>query len=282
MHDKNNIYLIYKMQRRTRTRHHRKPYSTTRRVHRRRGFSKRYNRAKHTRYKKRRRRKTRRGRQRRGGAGASIKSEDVCQYDAVDNSFSFSQLDAFGEGKKHNCNVFRYKDRDSWYMYRNPNWAENGKLKCSKTSAMTKTPKVCPNQKKAAAEAKAAEEKAAAEAKAAEEKAKAAEEKAKAAEEKAAAEAKAAAAARAQQDEAKEWARRARSKGLSAGDLAKEMRVLKMGGPHVEKQYREGTYLKHLKGLHDDQQVLYEELHSMDVNILAYLNANARKPAFYS
>jgi hypothetical protein len=237
------------MQRRTRTRHQRKPYSTTRRVHRRRGFSKRYNRAKHTRYKKRRRRKTRRGRQRRGGAGVPINSEDVCKYVAVDNSFDFSQLDAFGE-KKHNCNVFRYKDRDSWYMYRNPNWAENGKLKCSKTSAMTKTPKVCPNQKKAAAEAKAAEEKA-----------------------------KAAAAAPAQQDKAKEWARRARQGDWRVRDLVREMIQIKNILKHTTdpiktkpvKEQLTKYQFNYLLDYYNHDEKLYNELDSMDMNTLKSL-----------
>ncbi len=140
------------MQRRTRTRHHRKPYSTTRRVHRRRGFSKRYNRAKHTRYKKHRRRKTRRGRQRRGGGlfgvGARIASGDECQYvpqPAGEDSFNFWQQQS-SDKKKFNCNVFGYQGvDDKWYMYRNPGAVgKDGKLRCSKKSATTKTPKVCP------------------------------------------------------------------------------------------------------------------------------------------
>jgi hypothetical protein len=145
MHDKNNIYLIYKMQRRTRTRHQRKPYSTTRRVHRRRGFSKRYNRAKHTRYKKRRRRKTRRGRQRRGGTGESINSKDVCQYfrDDSEELFDFSPDPQKQQAK--NCNIFRYTVDDTRYMYRNPGAVgADGSLKCSKKSAMTRTRKRCP------------------------------------------------------------------------------------------------------------------------------------------
>ena len=155
------------MQRRTRTRHQRKPYSTTRRVHRRRGFSKRYNRAKHTRYKKRRRRKTRRGRQRRGGGlfgvGARIDNKDwVCQINAENpNDFNrFSILSGPRDMAKdkssfkffdtpHNCNIFHYKGKNGEkYMYRNPGAVgENGTLKCSKLSATTKTPKLCPKPK---------------------------------------------------------------------------------------------------------------------------------------
>ena len=248
------------MQRRTRTRHQRKPYSTTRRVHRRRGFSKRYNRAKHTRYKKRRRRKTRRGRQRRGGAGVPINSEDVCKYGDVRDSFDFSQLDAFGE-KKHNCNVYRYIEGDKWYMYRNPNWAENGKLKCTKTSAMTRTTKVCPDQNKAAAEAKAAEE------------------KAKAAEEKAAAEAKAAAAAPAQQDKAKEWARRARQGGWRVRDLVREMIQIKNILKHTTdpiktkpvKEQLTKYQFNYLLNYYNNDEKLYNELDSMDMNTLKSL-----------
>ena len=145
------------MQRRTRGRHYRKPSATTRRVHRRRGFSKRYNRAKHTRYKKRRRRKTRRGRQRRGGAGASIGSGDECMYEpgalgtdltlSPDGSFDFSQNPANPSDMKHNCNVFRYQDGEQWYMYRNPGKeGDFGGLRCSKRSRWKKKPKVCPDQ----------------------------------------------------------------------------------------------------------------------------------------
>ncbi len=248
------------MQRRTRTRHQRKPYSTTRRVHRRRGFSKRYNRAKHTRYKKRRRRKTRRGRQRRGGAGVPINSEDVCKYVAVDNSFDFSQLDAFGE-KKHNCNIFQYKgEDDQWYMYRNPNWAENGKLKCTKTSAMKKTPKVCPDQKKAAAEAKAAEE------------------KAEAAEEKAAT-ATATADPVAQQDKAKEWARGAEEGDWRVRDLVREMIQIKNILKHTTdpiktkpvKEQLTKYQFNYLLDYYNHDEKLYNELDSMDMNTLKSL-----------
>ena len=165
------------MQRRTRTRHQRKPYSTTRRVHRRRGFSKRYNRAKHTRYKKRRRRKTRRGRQRRGGTGESINSKDVCKYDPLQAGnfegvadFDFAPTTLIRKYHSdeytnpdptkptHNCNVFRYKGKDfmgntKWYMYRNPGKASDlGVLKCSKKSHSTRLSKACPSQEDALSE----------------------------------------------------------------------------------------------------------------------------------